>query len=165
MIRSDPTLPSTPWSSEWYLSLGLSHQNLVHFSLFFHACHTPCSPPSPWLDLLKISGDEYTLWSSLINMWSYLQRLIFKFLINWLEVSADCPYLQPWGLRVDKRVWMPLKVSEKLSTPVVRCTDVISDHIGNLGKMLVQILQKRHNIHLSRFNRLKPNGPSYLNNL
>jgi hypothetical protein len=28
-MHSDPILPSTPWSSEWSLSFGLSHQNLV----------------------------------------------------------------------------------------------------------------------------------------
>jgi hypothetical protein len=32
-IHSDPILPSTPRSSGWSLSFGLSHQNLVHFPL------------------------------------------------------------------------------------------------------------------------------------
>jgi hypothetical protein len=27
-IHSDPIFPSTPWSSEWSLSIGLSHQTL-----------------------------------------------------------------------------------------------------------------------------------------
>jgi hypothetical protein len=36
-IHSDPILPSTLWSSEWSLSFGLSHQNLVHFSLLSRA--------------------------------------------------------------------------------------------------------------------------------
>jgi hypothetical protein len=37
--HSDPILPSTPWSSEWSLSFGLSHQNL--FSPL------PCMPHAP----------------------------------------------------------------------------------------------------------------------
>jgi hypothetical protein len=40
-----------PWSYEWSLSFGLSHQNLIHFSLLSHACHMPRPPHSPWLDL------------------------------------------------------------------------------------------------------------------
>jgi hypothetical protein len=50
-IHSDPILSPTPWSSEWSLSFGLSHQNLVHLSLLSHACHMPRPPHSPWLDL------------------------------------------------------------------------------------------------------------------
>jgi hypothetical protein len=46
-IHSDPFLPSTPWSYEWSLSLGFSHQNPVHFSLLSHACHMPCKPLLP----------------------------------------------------------------------------------------------------------------------
>jgi len=41
--------PSTPRSSEWSLSFGLSHQNLAHFSLLSHACYMPRPPHSPWL--------------------------------------------------------------------------------------------------------------------
>jgi hypothetical protein len=40
-----------PWSSKWSLSFGLSHQNLVHFSLLSHAWHLPRQPHSPWLYL------------------------------------------------------------------------------------------------------------------
>jgi hypothetical protein len=39
-IHSDPILPPTPWLS-----------NLVRISLLSHACHMPCPPHSPWLDL------------------------------------------------------------------------------------------------------------------
>jgi hypothetical protein len=49
-IHSDPFLPSTPRSSEWSFSFGLSHQNLVHFSVLSHACHMPRPPQCPWLD-------------------------------------------------------------------------------------------------------------------
>jgi hypothetical protein len=38
-IHSDPTFPSTPWSSELSLSFGLPHQNFLHFSPLSHACH------------------------------------------------------------------------------------------------------------------------------
>jgi hypothetical protein len=47
MIHSDPNLSSMPWSSKRSLSFGLSHQNLVHFSLLSHACHMPRPPHSP----------------------------------------------------------------------------------------------------------------------
>jgi hypothetical protein len=65
-IHSDPIFPRMPWSSEWSLSFGLSHQNLVHFTLLSHTCHMPRPPHSPWLDLtcLMISENEYKLWSS-----------------------------------------------------------------------------------------------------
>jgi hypothetical protein len=33
------------------LSNGLSHQNLVHFSLLSHAYHMPRPPHSSWLEL------------------------------------------------------------------------------------------------------------------
>jgi hypothetical protein len=41
-------------SSELSLSFGLSHQNLVHFSLLSHACHMPCLPHSPWLGMERL---------------------------------------------------------------------------------------------------------------
>jgi hypothetical protein len=44
-------LPSTPRSSEWSLSFGLSHQKLVNFSVLSHARHMSRSPRSPWFDL------------------------------------------------------------------------------------------------------------------
>jgi hypothetical protein len=31
-INSDPIFPPTPWSSQWSLSFGFSHQNLVHLA-------------------------------------------------------------------------------------------------------------------------------------
>jgi hypothetical protein len=51
-IHSDRILPSTPWSSEWFLSFGLPHQNFVHF--------LPCTmcATCPW--------DEYKFWSNFI---------------------------------------------------------------------------------------------------
>jgi hypothetical protein len=45
-IHSDPVLPSTPRSPEWSLSFGISHQNLVHFTLLSYACHIPRLPHS-----------------------------------------------------------------------------------------------------------------------
>jgi hypothetical protein len=48
-LFSEPILPSTRRSSDCSLSSGLSHQNLVHFSLLSHACHMPYTPQYPWL--------------------------------------------------------------------------------------------------------------------
>jgi hypothetical protein len=50
-INSNPILPSTPWSSQWFLSLGLSHQNPVHASPLSHACHMLHPPHSVWFQL------------------------------------------------------------------------------------------------------------------
>jgi hypothetical protein len=66
MIHSDPIFPPTPWSSKWSPSLGLSHQNLVHFSVLSHACYMPRPPHSHWLDLPN-------------EIWGWVQ--IMKFLI------------------------------------------------------------------------------------
>jgi hypothetical protein len=46
-ILSDLILPSTPRSKEQSLSFGLSHQSLLHFSLFSYAYHMPCPSHSP----------------------------------------------------------------------------------------------------------------------
>jgi hypothetical protein len=65
-------------SSKWSLSFGLSHQNLVHFSLLPHACHMHRPPHSPWFDLPN-NGDEYKLWSSLLcNFLHFLLLLSVK---------------------------------------------------------------------------------------
>jgi hypothetical protein len=50
-IRSNSNLSSTPRSSKWSLSFGLSHQNFLHFSPLSHACHMPRPPHSPLFDL------------------------------------------------------------------------------------------------------------------
>jgi hypothetical protein len=46
-IHSDPILPSTPWSSEWSPSFGVSRQNIVYFPPLSHACRKPCPSHSP----------------------------------------------------------------------------------------------------------------------
>jgi hypothetical protein len=48
------------------LSFRLPHQNFVHFSPLFHACHMPRPSHSPWLDLPN-------------DIWGWAQ--IMKFLI------------------------------------------------------------------------------------
>jgi hypothetical protein len=45
-IQSDLSI----WSSECLFPL-ISHQNLVHLSFFFNACHMPRPPHYLWLDL------------------------------------------------------------------------------------------------------------------
>jgi hypothetical protein len=68
---SYPILPSTRRSSEWFLSFRIPRQNLVHFSVPFHACHMP-RPPHPLHFICSmIFGDEYKLRrSSLCNFYS-----------------------------------------------------------------------------------------------
>jgi hypothetical protein len=36
---------------KWFLFFGPSHTNFIDFSPLSHACHMPCLPHSPWLDL------------------------------------------------------------------------------------------------------------------
>jgi hypothetical protein len=60
-IHSDPIFPPTPWSSQWSLSFGLSHQNLVHFSLSPMRATCPAHLIRLDLTCLMISGDEYKL--------------------------------------------------------------------------------------------------------
>jgi hypothetical protein len=62
-IHSDPIFPPKPWSSKWSPSLGLSHQNLVHFFLprVLHAL-----PTSFALTCLVLPNDIYG-WVQIMN--------------------------------------------------------------------------------------------------
>jgi hypothetical protein len=67
-IHSDYVLPSTPRSSEWSLSFGLSHQTL--YTSLSSPMRATCHAHVSLLHLicLMIFGDEYKLWrSSLCN--------------------------------------------------------------------------------------------------
>jgi hypothetical protein len=67
-IQSGTILLSTPWSSEWSLSFGISHQYLVQFFILSHACHMSCPPHWPYLIRVMIFGDWYKLWSSSLTL-------------------------------------------------------------------------------------------------
>jgi hypothetical protein len=57
-IHSDPIFPPTPWSDEWVLSFGLSHQNLAQFSVLSMRATFPAHLIRLGLTCLMISGDE-----------------------------------------------------------------------------------------------------------
>jgi hypothetical protein len=76
--HSDPIPPSTPWSSEWPLSFGLSDQNLVHFSLLSHVCHMPRPPHSPWLDL----PDDVWKWVQVMKLLIVQLPSFFRHIIS-----------------------------------------------------------------------------------
>jgi hypothetical protein len=63
-VHFDPILLSTPCSSKWSPSLGLSHQNPVHVSPL--SMRATCLAHLILLDLicLTMSGDKYKLWRS-----------------------------------------------------------------------------------------------------
>jgi hypothetical protein len=42
--------PPTPWSSQWSLSIWLSHQYPICISRLSYSCYMPCPPHPPWLD-------------------------------------------------------------------------------------------------------------------
>jgi hypothetical protein len=50
-IHSNIILLSTSWSYKWSLSFWLSHQNLEHIPLLYHACHMSRPPHSPLFEL------------------------------------------------------------------------------------------------------------------
>jgi hypothetical protein len=93
-MHSNLVLPSTPRSSEWSLSFGISHQILLHFSVLFPARHMPRSPHSPWFDppndtcgwvqIMKPLLVQLSPFSShFIPIWSkYLLRTLFSYTLS-----------------------------------------------------------------------------------
>jgi hypothetical protein len=78
-IHSAPIVPPTPWSSEWSLSFGISHQNLVHFSLLSHARHMPCPPHSHWLDA----------WHDVHNNYNNNRAISFWYIDVWENMKTN----------------------------------------------------------------------------
>ena len=61
--------PSTPRSSQWYLSLRFPHQDPTHTPLLTHTCHMPSSSHSSRFYRPYILGKEYkSFGSSLCNL-------------------------------------------------------------------------------------------------
>jgi hypothetical protein len=73
-IYSEPVILSVPWSSEWSLSFGLSHQNLAHFSWLFHACHMTRPTHFPWFYLYNV-------------IWGWVQIMKLLMCNEWLITS------------------------------------------------------------------------------
>jgi hypothetical protein len=55
-IHSDPILPSTPRSSQWSFSFGLSHQNLVAYTFLSSPMRPTCPAHLILLDLIVTSS-------------------------------------------------------------------------------------------------------------
>jgi hypothetical protein len=60
-----------PCSSEWSLSLLLSHLNLVHVSILSHACHMTHPPHSPWHDhpLSAVRDCLFNIFAATLHIW------------------------------------------------------------------------------------------------
>jgi hypothetical protein len=79
-IHYDPVVPSTSWSSEWSLSFGLSHQNLVHFLSSTMRASCPAHLINLEFICIMIFGDEYKLWSS--SLCNFLHSPVTSFLLG-----------------------------------------------------------------------------------
>jgi hypothetical protein len=82
-IHSDAILPPTTWSSEWSLSFGLSHENVVLLSLFSHACHMPRPPHSPCYYNNNNSNNNRTMpWSYFVLFFVQYSRSFVILIVN-----------------------------------------------------------------------------------
>jgi hypothetical protein len=106
-INFHPILLSTPWSFEWSLSFGLSHQNLVHFSVHSQAFHTPRPPHSASFDLPN-------------DIWGWVQ--IMKLLTVQLP-TFSCYFIplrskySPWNSVLKHSVYSFFNVRYQVSHP------------------------------------------------
>jgi hypothetical protein len=75
-IHSDPIFPSTPRSSQWFLSFKPSHQNPVQLSLLSHACHMSRPPHPPGFDLPNNEAPHCTSSSILLLLHHCLVQII-----------------------------------------------------------------------------------------
>jgi hypothetical protein len=106
-IYSDPILPSTSRSLKKSLSFGLSHHNLVEFSLLCHACYM-LHPPYSWFDLPN-------------NIWEWVQ--IMKLLV-WATFSILLLLHPSWSKHSFQNLfsntlslWSSLNVRHHVSRP------------------------------------------------
>jgi hypothetical protein len=117
-IHSDPIFSPTPWCSKWSPSLGLSHQNLVHFSLLSHACHMPRPPHLPWLDLPN------DIWGW-VQIMKFLICIIIKpkiqfFLYLYLTHQSSLVQKHIRNINCDSLMWRPWKTSSSINFNCLR---------------------------------------------
>ena len=79
-IHLNTILPSTPGSSKWYFSLGVSHHNPVYSSTRLRLCYMPCPSYYSQFDYPKKIGKEYR--SSRSSFCSFLQSSLTSPLLD-----------------------------------------------------------------------------------
>jgi hypothetical protein len=109
------------WSSKWSFSFGLSHQNLVHFSLLSNACHMPRPPHSSWLDL----PNDIWGWVQIMKFLKPLQQIIGK---ESMKFIGDCHIWYKIKLKTTKNKstihWRNLKC-KKLKRSIYMYTSLL----------------------------------------
>ena len=110
------TLPSTPGSSKWSLSLTFPHQNLIYTSPRPHTCYM--SRPSHSIDTINrtILGEQYRSLSS--SLCSFLHSPITTSLLgpNILNTLSSNPPQPTFLLQYERPSYTPIKNNrQKLS--------------------------------------------------
>jgi hypothetical protein len=82
--------PPTSWSSQWSLSLWLSHQYPTRIPFLPHSCYIPC-PSHPWLDHSNYTREEVLVTKLLIMKFSQTS-CYFVFIRS--EYSPQHPVLE-----------------------------------------------------------------------
>jgi hypothetical protein len=105
---------SLSWENLYSLCSRLSHQNLVQFPLFPHACHMPRQPHSPWLDPYNdIDGRVQIMKLFIVHLLSPVTSSVLGRNIFLRTLFSNNLILCPLLILGDQ-VWHPYKTSGRI---------------------------------------------------
>jgi hypothetical protein len=83
--------PPTPWSSQWSLSVWLSHQYPISIPLLSHSCYMPCTSYHHWLENFNYTWRKVQVMKLFIMQFSPTSH---HFIYLWLKYSTKHPILK-----------------------------------------------------------------------